>query len=137
MATTRTTYGATFSYGSPLVEVGHVEDITPPPETTNTFEVQYHDADEAEVHPSDKKTGSMTVKIGFDANDTNHMGLRTAQQNKTLTPFKVGIPGTSPAQSITFSGYVIGFAVDALPAAAKEQTATITIQPVNGTTYGA
>jgi len=134
MATeTRSTYGATFKYGSPLVTVGHIMDITPPPETMTTFEVDYHDVEETEMHPGKSKTGPMTLKVGFDANDTAHIGLKTAKDSKTLTAFEIGIPGTSPALDITFTGYVVGFAIDSLPAVPKEQTLTVTIQPMAGT----
>ncbi len=135
MATTRDTYGATLSYGSPPVTVSHIEEITPPPETMGTYEVDYHDVENTEVHPTRVKPGAVTVRCGFDASDSGQMGLRDLMLAKTLTAFSIGLPDYTPAQTVSFNGYVTGWTPEALPANPKEQVLVVTIQPQVTVTY--
>lgn len=116
--------------GASFEEIEDVVEITPPSSSRDVVDVTSHSSEGSsrEVIPSFLNPGTVTATINYTPSDAVHAAIRADFQAGTLTEYKVTLPGSSPAYSFGFSGYVTEFGVQSMPIDGVMQLAfTITI----------
>jgi len=107
--------------------IAEVLDITGPEETLDTIDVTSHDsADHREEHiPSIQRNGNVSFDVNLTPSAPTHQALRDDLADRVLRNFKI-VETTTPAKTVSFAGFVVGY-VPRRPVAGVRQ-ATITIK---------
>lgn len=101
-----------YTVGSPtnMQAIGNVVSFNGPGGSATVIDVTNLDSTAKEKRMGLPDEGQFTLELNYDPDNTSHIGLRNARKSRTRTEFKLTLTDTG-ATSLTFFGYVLGFAI--------------------------
>ncbi len=130
MPTAIESQGCVISYtvGSPtnMQAIGNVVSFNGPGGSATVIDVTNLDSTAKEKRMGLPDEGQFTMELNYDPDNTAHIALRNARKSRTRVEFRLTLTDTT-ATSLTFWGYVLGFAIQGGVDAVVKASLTIEI----------
>lgn len=89
--------------------VGQIVSFQGPGGSASVIDITTLDSTAKEKQMGLPDEGQFTLELILNADNAQHLALKTDRANRTLRNFKLELTDASPATTLSFAGYVLGF----------------------------